>query len=79
MNYLLPDYVKSIMAALKERGFEAYLVGGAVRDILLEKVPEDYDVATSARPEEVIETARHAGWVVVDELGRNFGVVMVVV
>lgn len=79
MNYLLPDYVKSIMAALKERGFEAYLVGGAVRDILLEKVPEDYDVATSARPEEVIETARNAGWGVVDELGRNFGVVMVVV
>lgn len=38
---------------LQEAGFEAFLVGGSVRDLLLGKVPKDFDVATSATPEEV--------------------------
>jgi tRNA nucleotidyltransferase (CCA-adding enzyme) len=43
----------SVIRALEEAGFEAYLVGGCVRDELLGKSPQDYDVATSARPEQV--------------------------
>lgn len=42
-----------IISTLKFSGFEAYLVGGAVRDFLLEKIPKDFDVATSAEPEQV--------------------------
>ena len=38
---------------LQEEGYEAYIVGGSVRDLLLGKVPKDYDVATDAIPEEV--------------------------
>lgn len=40
---------------LQDAGFEAFLVGGSVRDLLLGKVPKDFDVATSATPEEVQE------------------------
>lgn len=44
---------KHIIALLKEAGFEAYMVGGAVRDYLRGAVPHDVDVATSASPEQV--------------------------
>lgn len=42
-----------VLYRLKNAGFEAYLVGGGVRDLLLGREPKDFDVATSARPEEV--------------------------
>lgn len=42
-----------VLTRLKERGFEAYLVGGCVRDMVRGKPPKDFDLATSARPEEV--------------------------
>lgn len=47
------DTAKKIILELKTAGFEAYVVGGAVRDLLLGRVPHDTDVATSALPEEV--------------------------
>ena len=49
----LPDHVAEIMAVLKSQGYESYLVGGCVRDLLLDRKPMDYDVVTSA-PFEVI-------------------------
>ena len=45
--------VRRILAQLHEARFEAYLVGGCVRDLLLGRAPKDFDVATSARPDEV--------------------------
>ena len=45
--------VRHVLDRLVEAGFEAYLVGGCVRDLLLGRAPKDFDVATSARPEEV--------------------------
>ena len=45
--------VRQILARLDGAGFEAYLVGGCVRDLLLGRAPKDFDVATAARPEEV--------------------------
>lgn len=45
--------VRQILARLDEGGYEAYLVGGCVRDLLLGRAPKDFDVATAARPEEV--------------------------
>ena len=45
--------VRQILGRLVEAGFETYLVGGCVRDLLLGRAPKDFDVATSARPEEV--------------------------
>lgn len=50
---LVPDYVLEIARVLLAANYEAYLVGGCLRDILLGKVPDDYDVATNAYPEEI--------------------------
>ena len=44
-----------IVSALKESGFESYIVGGAVRDLLLGREPKDFDISTSATPEEIRE------------------------
>jgi len=48
----IPGYVQEITEKLEEAGFAAYIVGGCVRDLLLEKEVEDWDVTTKARPEE---------------------------
>ena len=47
-----PDAL-DVIFQLKEAGHEAYLVGGSVRDLLLKKKPKDFDISTSARPEEI--------------------------
>lgn len=80
MNLLerIPPYSKKILAALEAAGFEAYLVGGAVRDLLLNLTPGDYDITTNARPEQVLELCQKLGWFTVDNLGNNFGCVVIV-
>lgn len=50
----LPEPVKDIMARLEGAGWEAWCVGGGVRDMLLGREPGDWDVTTSARPEDVM-------------------------
>ena len=49
----LPDYVEKIIDTLEGAGFEAYAVGGCVRDYLMGIIPDDYDVTTSANPDTV--------------------------
>ena len=49
----LPKEVKIILETLNKAGHEAYAVGGCVRDLLLDKEPNDWDVATNARPNEI--------------------------
>lgn len=49
----IPEEIWEIARNLEGRGFQAYLVGGCVRDILMGRVPKDWDVATDARPEEI--------------------------
>ncbi|MGN0599323.1 MAG: CCA tRNA nucleotidyltransferase [Oscillospiraceae bacterium] len=53
MDIYIPENVKKILNALEKSGYEAYIVGGCVRDSILGKDPRDYDVTTSALPEEV--------------------------
>jgi poly(A) polymerase len=62
----------SIVRTLREKGHQAYLVGGCVRDLLLGREPADYDVATDARPEEVMRIFPETYAV-----GAQFGVVLV--
>ncbi|HVI09953.1 MAG TPA: CCA tRNA nucleotidyltransferase [Candidatus Binatia bacterium] len=62
----------SIIQTLRERGFQAYLAGGCVRDLLLDREPKDYDVATSATPNEVMQIFPNSFAV-----GAQFGVVLV--
>jgi len=49
----IPVEVQKIADTLEEKGFEAYLVGGCVRDLLIGKAPKDWDITTNARPEEI--------------------------
>ena len=49
----LPKQVREIIERLEEAGYEAYAVGGCVRDSLIGRIPQDWDITTSARPEEV--------------------------
>ncbi|MFW5629314.1 MAG: CCA tRNA nucleotidyltransferase [Acetivibrio ethanolgignens] len=51
----IPDKVAYIITTLMEHGFEAYAVGGCVRDTILGRIPGDWDITTSARPEQVKE------------------------
>lgn len=53
MRIELPEKVNEIITKLTEQGFEAYAVGGCVRDSILFKIPQDWDITTSASPFEV--------------------------
>jgi putative nucleotidyltransferase with HDIG domain len=69
---MLRSFANSIIATLQEQGFLAYLAGGCVRDLLLNREPADYDVASSATPAQVIEIFPESYGV-----GAQFGVVLV--
>ncbi|MFG6337991.1 MAG: CCA tRNA nucleotidyltransferase [Lachnospiraceae bacterium] len=53
MQIQLPEKVHKIIDTLEEAGFEAYAVGGCVRDSILGREPDDWDITTSAKPEEM--------------------------
>jgi putative nucleotidyltransferase with HDIG domain len=66
------DFAISIIQTLRQQGFQAYLVGGCVRDLLLQREPKDYDIATNATPTQVMEIFPETYAV-----GAQFGVVLV--
>lgn len=49
----LPDDVRRIIKTIEDNGYEAYAVGGCVRDSILGRNPDDWDITTSARPEQI--------------------------
>ncbi|HCW88518.1 MAG TPA: polynucleotide adenylyltransferase PcnB, partial [Marinobacter sp.] len=69
---LLSDPAKKVLGRLNNAGYEAYLVGGGVRDVLLGGKPKDFDIATNATPEEVHELFRNSRLI-----GRRFRIVHV--
>ena len=68
------SFAISVVRQLRDAGFEALWAGGCVRDLLLNRQPEDFDVATSARPEEVRKLFGHKRTLAV---GAAFGVIIV--
>src|SRR5246127_1028355 len=66
------QFADAIVRTLRERGFQAYLCGGCVRDLLLGREPADYDVTTDATPEQVMRVFPQTYAV-----GAQFGVVLV--
>ncbi len=79
----IPNYAKAVMQTLENAGYEAYIVGGCVRDTLMGKLPHDYDIASSALPEEakralsgfkVIETGIKHGTITVISNGQQIEV-----
>jgi poly(A) polymerase len=69
---MLKDFATTIVHTLRQQGFQAYLAGGCVRDLLLQCEPADYDIATSATPSQVMEIFPDTYAV-----GAQFGVVLV--
>ena len=76
MTIGLPKNVKTIIEILEKNGYEAYIVGGCVRDELLGRKPKDYDIATSAVPE---QTKRCLGDFKIIETGIQHGTVTVII
>jgi len=68
-----PDSAIEIIQKLRDRQYEAYLVGGCVRDMVMGLEPADYDIATSARPEQVMKIFPRT-----EAIGAQFGVVLVI-
>ncbi len=61
ISEMLPANVKRLLDILQSAGHEAYIVGGCVRDSLLSRVPNDWDICTSAKPDELISLLHHSG------------------
>ena len=55
----IPNSVQFIIHTIEQAGFEAYAVGGCVRDSILGRTPDDWDITTSAKPEEIKRLFRH--------------------
>ena len=74
MTLDIPDYVELIIEKLERKGYEAYLVGGSVRDMILRKTPTDYDIATSAFPDEIESVFSNFKTI---DIGKKFGTIIV--
>jgi poly(A) polymerase len=68
-----PDTAIEIVKELRRHGHEAYFVGGCVRDMVMHIEPADYDIATSARPEDIVRIFPRT-----ETIGAQFGVVLVI-
>ena len=77
LKLTVPKDVKDLHKLFKKNKKELYVVGGAVRDALLGKKPKDFDLATDAKPNEVVEIVTKAGYNTIGEVGQQFGVVIV--
>ena len=68
-----PESAIEVIQELRRHGYEAYFVGGCVRDMVMQIEPADYDIATSARPEEIVKIFPRT-----ESIGAQFGVVLVI-
>lgn len=77
LDMVLPDDVRRIAGLFHQAGHSLFVVGGAVRDTLLGKVPKDFDLTTDALPDRVIEILSSIGDFRLLEVGKSFGVIVV--
>ncbi len=74
LKFKIPSYVLKIARILSKEGYDVYLVGGAIRDVAMSKQPHDYDLATNALPDEMLELFPKA-----ISTGAKFGTVIALV
>ncbi|NFI06173.1 HD domain-containing protein [Clostridium botulinum] len=74
----IPKGVEYIINTLQENGYEAYIVGGAVRDSLLERKVNDWDITTSANPQEVVNIFENLGYKIIPT-GLKYGTVTILI
>ena len=72
----IPNSVKEIIKRLENFGFEAYIVGGCVRDSILNKIPKDWDITTNALPEEIKTVFKDTKII---ETGIKFGTIILII
>ena len=72
-HHLISDAAIDIVLKLQENDYEAYIVGGAIRDILLDHSPKDFDIATNAKPEDIRKIFKYSRII-----GRRFKLVHVI-
>ena len=75
MKVFIPVYVESIIEKLQEKGFDAYAVGGSIRDSLMQKKPVDWDITTSAVPNDILSLFSDKK---VIKTGEKYGTVTIV-
>ena len=68
------DKAIAIIKRLRDEGYESYLAGGCVRDMLLGKTPQDYDITTNAKPDDIVKIFSKTV-----PVGAQFGVILVMV
>ncbi|XP_050225854.1 uncharacterized protein LOC126675283 isoform X2 [Mercurialis annua] len=71
-NSMISGPTKKVLSGLKQRGYEVYLVGGCVRDLILDRVPKDFDILTSAELKQVARTFARC-----EIVGRRFPICLV--
>ena len=74
IEIVIPEYVQKVGRILTKEGYEAYIVGGALRDIVLGKDPHDYDLASNALPDEMLNMFPKAV-----STGAKFGTVVALI
>ncbi len=74
ISFGIPDYVQKVARILAKEGYKCYLVGGALRDIVYGKIPKDYDLATDAKPDVMLNIFPKAV-----STGARFGMVTALV
>lgn len=74
MTFKIPNHVESILERLEEKGYKAYIVGGSVRDMILGRIPTDYDITTDAVPDEIEDTFQDFKTI---NIGKNFGTIII--
>ncbi|HCY37541.1 MAG: hypothetical protein DKM50_12765 [Candidatus Margulisiibacteriota bacterium] len=81
MKVIIPDYLKNIIARFIDQGFDIYLVGGSLRDIILGCEVQDFDLATNALPDTVsglfsktVNVGKNYGTIIVVSQGHNIEV-----
>lgn len=70
----MPDEIVYILEKLEKHGYKSYVVGGSVRDYMLFKEPHDFDIATSARPEEIEELFKEHS---LSDIGKKYGTIVI--
>ena len=61
MNFEIPQNVSRVTETLKNSGYDTYLVGGCVRDLVMGKIPKDFDMTTNAKPETIVKLFEDLG------------------
>lgn len=74
--FIIPEYVLKCLEILENSGFEAYIVGGSVRDFLMNKVPNDFDITTNAKPDQIKKCFE--GYNIVN-IGEKHGTIIVII